>query len=133
MTQGPRHGGLVMSGEAADLRDAVMAALVDEVPHHPDRLGTEAPAVIGGIEEQVDTRVAVLRVKLLVELDHPGDRAADLDHEACRLRVVAQRKVLPRLVPPARHLLLRQDAAQLGGVALSQQPQHHRRHAATRA
>ena len=39
-------------------RDAVMAAVVDEVSHDPaDRLGAEAATVVGGIEEQVDTRV----------------------------------------------------------------------------
>ncbi len=80
--------------------------------------GRRLPAPVErGVDEDVDARVAVLRLELLRVLDHPGDRAVDFDHEARRVRVVGKREVVLRLVPPAGHFGRAQDAAQIGRVA----------------
>ena len=86
-----------------------MAAVDDQVAHHrAHRVRAEAATVVRRAEEEVDARVLVLGLLVLVVLDHPGDLAVDDDREhghalvlaACLLAHVLRREA----PPPARNL-----------------------------
>ena len=96
-----------------------MAALVDQVPDDAaDRLRADAAAVEYGIEENVDSCMAISRLLLLPELHHAGDPAFDLDRETDRLRLVGEREVVLGHAPPAADLRRRVDPPQLRYVPL---------------
>ena len=83
-------------------RDPVMAQLADQVPNDSaDGLRTDSAALQCRIDEQVDRSVPVLRLGLLAELDHPGDRAVEVDRPARRTGVVGEREALVGPPPPA--------------------------------
>ena len=94
----------------------VLPPLVQEPGEQADGLGADAAALVGGAEEDVDARVPVHRVFLLVVLDAPGDVAVDLDHEQHARPVTGElrRDVLGflGLTPPAGHRFLREDSVQ---------------------
>jgi hypothetical protein len=101
-------------------RDAMMAMVVDEMTHdEPHRLGAESTAVQGRIQEQVDLRVAILGLELLVELDQTRDRAIDDDRQPSRSGLISGEALLGG-VPPARDLHGRVDATQLTLVAVGE-------------
>jgi catechol 2,3-dioxygenase-like lactoylglutathione lyase family enzyme len=76
--------GRLVGGRRVD-RDPVVAALLEQEPgQQPDRLGPGAPALEAAAEVDVDPRLPVHRVVLLVVLDSPGDLPADLHHEKDR-------------------------------------------------
>src|SRR3954463_13454692 len=63
-------------------RQPMVAARVDEVRRqHRDRLRAQSLPLVPLAEIEVDARVPVVALVLLVELDRPGDLSADLDDE----------------------------------------------------
>jgi methylmalonyl-CoA/ethylmalonyl-CoA epimerase len=80
--------GRLVGGRRVD-RDPVVAPLLEQEPgQQPDRLGPGAPALETAAEVDVDPRLPVHRIVLLVVLDAPGDLPVDLHHQQHR-RVVA--------------------------------------------
>ncbi len=101
-----------------------MATIVDQVAHDAfDRLGPQTLSVQRGIEKQIDRRVAVFGRGLLIELDHAGDRAVNLDRQTGRLRLVAPRESLVGNIPPVDNRGRAVDAQQLGLVGLDERTQ----------
>jgi len=93
--------------------DPVMAALLDEPARQcSDRVAAESAAVQLRGEEEVDSRVAVLGIRVLVDLPEADELAVVLDRE--RLDVVASFRLGDQLFdrdvgPPARDLGVRAD------------------------
>jgi hypothetical protein len=88
--------------------DPVMPPPFEQEPgKQADGLRADAFALVGGTEEDVDARVPVHRVFLLVILDAPGDVAGDIDHqEHARLIASELRRNqlgLLGLTPPPGH------------------------------
>ena len=79
------------------------AARVDEVcAHHLHDLRPEALALEGIAEEQVDRRVAVHRVGLLVPLHEPDRLVFEQDDVLERVGLLGE-EVIAGLLPPAHH------------------------------
>jgi len=95
-------------------RHAVVTVDLDEVTdERADRVGSEALSVDGGIEKQVDRRVAEFGVLFLVGLDQADEPAVDDDRVGNVVRLLDEELCLhPREVerrPPAGHFRCRQD------------------------
>ena len=106
----------------------MLPQIVHEVPRHrADGVGTESAAVVGLAEEEVDARVPVLLVGLLVVLDHPGDLALDDNREYDDVVVLAaglRDNVLWRQPgPPARDVRVGAELDDSRYVRLGQEPQ----------
>ncbi len=102
-----------------------MTALVDQDANHaPHRLAAVTASVQGGIEEQVDPGVTVLRLVLLDVLDQARHDAVDLDRQTGRLGLVPWETVV-RSIPPTHHLGGRVDAQQLSLITFHQRTQNH--------
>src|SRR6185369_5816174 len=108
-------------------RQAVMATVIDEVRRErPDRVGTEAPTLGGGCEEEVDTRVSEVRFGLLGGLDVADADAVDEDREALLVRMTAGQVRLDTCeaerAPPACDRWLGEDRGQRRRVASLDRP-----------
>ena len=106
-----------------------MAEVVDQVPSHcAHGVGPEPAALMSGAEEEVDSRMPVLLVGLLVVLDHPGQLSVDHDREHDHVVILAARlleHVLGRQsAPPARHFRIGAELDNPGHVRLLEPPQH---------
>ena len=98
---------------------------VEQVPRErPDRVRSEAVALVFLGEEEVDPGMAVPGLVLLGVLDAAGDGAIDLDREAHALPVVFEplidRRVGVRGVPPARDARFGEDLAKPLAVVWSE-------------
>ena len=98
--------------------DPVVPAIVEQVPgEDADRLGPDAAPVDVGVQHEVDARVAVHRVGLLVRLDQPDDPAVELDHPDVHAGIAVLEEVrdlgVVRRGPPAGDLSRGEDGAQL--------------------
>jgi hypothetical protein len=67
---------------------------------------------VRGSDEDVDRGVAVLRLELLGELDHPRDLALVVDRQPRRLGLVLEREVRLELVPPLYDVRIAPDRPQ---------------------
>ena len=105
----------------------MVAALLDQPARQRlDRVATKAAAVQARVEEEVDSRVAELGIRVLVDLPEPDELTFVLDRE--RLDLVAPFRLRDELVdrdvgPPARHLGLRADLREPRRVLASQRAQ----------
>ena len=106
-----------------------MAAVVDEMScHRSHGVGSETAAVVGRAEEEIDARVPILVVQLLVVLDHPSNLAVDDDREDRHALVLATRlleHVLPRqAAPPALDFGISSELDDPIDVTFVERPQH---------
>jgi hypothetical protein len=69
-----------------------------------DRVDSDAPAPVVGIDEEIDPRVAVRRLELLTQLDQPNDGPLAEDAEASGVEIVGEREVILERTPPRRDL-----------------------------
>jgi hypothetical protein len=107
--------------------DPVMIALLEQEPgQQPDRLGPGALALEPAAEVNVDPRVPVHRLVLLLVLDAPGDLPVDLydqqDRGITAPQVGLDRLHRSRFAPPARHRWFSQDRLQPRGVVGAARP-----------
>jgi 23S rRNA (cytidine1920-2'-O)/16S rRNA (cytidine1409-2'-O)-methyltransferase len=105
----------------------VVAAFLEKPARkRSDRVAAKAAAVTMRHEEEVDPRVAVLGIRVLVDLPETDELAFKLDRE--RLDVVASLRLCDELLdrdfgPPARHLGSRADLRKARRVLASQRSQ----------